>query len=41
MKKAKSKNIEFSKTFYELRQESDANIKSLDGIRLRMNRSIQ
>ncbi|MTK10621.1 MAG: transposase [Clostridiaceae bacterium] len=41
LRKAKSKNIEFSKVFNELRQESDANIKSLNVIRLRMNRSIQ
>ena len=41
LKKAKSKNIEFSKVFDELRQESNENIKSLNGIRLRMNRSIQ
>lgn len=41
LRKAKSKNVEFSKTFDEFRQESDANIKSLNGIRLRINRSIQ
>lgn len=41
LKNSKSKNIEFSPIFYELRQESDKNIKSPDGIVLRINRSIQ
>jgi len=41
LKKTKSKNIEFSKEFDELRQESDGNIKSPEGIIFRMNRSIQ
>jgi len=41
LKKAKLKTIEFSSTFDELRKESDANIKSSEGIMLRINRSIQ
>jgi transposase len=41
LKKAKLKMIEFSPIFDELRKESDANIKSSDGIMLRVNRSIQ
>jgi transposase len=41
LKKAKLKTIEFSTTFDELRKESDANIKSSEGIMLRINRSIQ
>lgn len=41
LKKAKLKTIEFSPVFDELRKESDANIKSPEGIMLRLNRSIQ
>lgn len=41
LKKAKTKNIEFSKTFESLRELSNINIQTLEGKKLRMNRSIQ